>query len=236
MNTSDNILRWYAIFQLVSLESIDSFLPEMGLNFFCSEQLRPIARSFFEQYEKRKRTDDELESRILLEQTFDQIAQKMSPETTHQLHQWGLRQFPYEGSSSRSVFLWKTLLRRLARLGNVTSDLIPIAVPEYKVKIIVQTVQDYLGGYLVLAQRIQELETVSRSDFDERIYQTYEQGTSPLDLLIDTIESYRFRKTWEKINKLLTDDEMEMLLQWGKSQAQQMNIPSGSVVLFSCVQ
>lgn len=224
-----DILRWYTIFGLLSMERVEPFLPEMGLNLPNAEAVRLIARRFREQYDQR--IGDEAEDEALIQQIFTQIAQVTNDETAQDLYRWGLQRFPWEGPDDAREHAWTWLLRWLAGLGGREYPPASPTLPESKVKAIIQTVQDHLGDYSVLSDQMEEVERLPKSEWEERVYQSHGRDGSPLNSVESAIEFQRFHKTWKRIKALLNAEEMEALLQWGKSQAEPLGIPLDLVEL-----
>jgi hypothetical protein len=44
--------------------------------------------------------------------------------------------------------------------------------------------------------------------------------------LLGVLNHYLFRKVWENVKAILTDEEMKILLAWGRAQAQKMGLTS----------
>lgn len=225
----DAIFLWHTVFELLSLERARAFWPEMGLSLADphAERVQSVAHSFMEQYQNSK--GGETEYRILLRQTFDQLAHATDQNTAQQLYQWGMYLFSPKGVAPGAAFIWGVLLRHLAGSESKRNDVLPVPLPEHKVNDIIQAVRDHLGDYLLLEQRVEDLGKLPRTESEQIVYQAYEEPCSPLDSLAGAIDHYRLRQTWHKIKSLLSDDEMKVLLEWGKSQARLLGMPDDLV-------
>ncbi len=231
LRRSADILDWETSFTVLSMEQVEPFLAEMGLELRGVEAVRAVARAFLDQFEQLQEQysqppDDSgmlPEDEVLVQRILVRLAEKTDEETAQYLRGWITQHADRPGESS-----WKRLLYRLVRGGKAT----PPALPEDKMATIVESVEYDLGNsYDLLQDRIDEAESLPRSEWEERIYRTYAPGCSPLDEVWKTIGIQRFRSAWKKIHSLLNSEEMEIVLQWGKSQAPRLGISPESLEL-----
>ena len=231
LRKSVDILDWETSLKVLSMERVEPFLAEMGLELRDVKAVRAVARALLDQFEQLQEQysqppDDSgvlPEDEVLVQRILVRLAEVTDEETAQYLSRWITQH-----SDRPREYSWKRLLYWLVRGGKAT----PPALPEDKMAAIVESVEFYLGDSYDLQQdRIDEAESLPRSEWEERIYRTYAPGCSPLDEAWKTIGLQRFRTVWKKINSLLNSEEMEIVLQWGKSQAPRLGISPESLEL-----
>ncbi len=225
INSRDDMSRWYTAFKLLSMESFEPFLPEMGLDVPSSERIRTAARWFMKQY--MKGTGSNEQDIQLLREVFYRIALETSNEVAQQVYEWGMQMDEFDGrlETGGKVFLWGVLFDSLARFNGNEDKVAPLALPEDKTDIVVQAAIRYEKAYHRLKPGLDQVEKSPRSDFDRWISQLYPEGCDPVDTLRAAIRFHKCSQVWQQITDSLSDDEMDALLHWGKAQAQKMNIP-----------
>jgi hypothetical protein len=216
----DEIVNWEMIFDMLSMDRVEPFLPEMGLRLSNVNAIRAIARQFVEQCHLLQ--GDVNLKKILVKKTFTEIGRSIDDSTAQAIYQWGNEIFPV--GTQKGYLYWIMLIGWLAGL---TSRYYPVILPPFdqaKVTAIAQSMQENFGDILILEDRIEKAEQLPRSSWDDIIYNSSEDGFSPLTTASNTIQNYRFFQVWKTIKALLTDDELIILLQWAKEHAPHLQI------------
>jgi hypothetical protein len=235
-----DIIRWDAIFVILSMDLIDPYVEEMGLKINHDQigVVKEIARSFFEQYYQLEDRCAELsaeecyeEQETLIEKTFSQISQMIDEKTEKRIYLWGIEYFQWGGPDGAEESPWMLLLRGLAGLWAGDPLPPPEKINEEKIDAIIQAVNEDLGDWMILCEEFDNLEKKSKTDWEKRVYRTYVPDTSPLDAVMLTIDFYRFQRVWRRIESILSKKEMEALLQWGMSYAHEFHREPESVSL-----
>lgn len=225
------ILSWEKIFMLMSMERVEPFFPEMELVLSPNvlAKIRPIARQFFDEFVVGA---DTRQYQAILERTLEQIEANTNPQTSDLLKHWIQVNTPTDLEQARSIGIWEILLRRFAELShqNEAEMQAPELDPE-KTKMIKHLVQEVLGTYYRgVAERVEELDRLERTEWEEHVYRKYRNlipkevsdVVSPLDTLLESINSHLFRQVWVSVRNLLTPAELGILLDWARVQARNM--------------
>lgn len=216
----DDIARWELLLEMLSMERVVPFLPEMGLRFTNFAVIQLIIRQFLEQVEKTE--EDTEKEKLLLQQTFLKIAEETDNESAQFLFHWGLRKFSSERQGELSH--WALLFRWLAGLSHTQYAIDYPPLDQNKVEAIVQDIREKFVDDINLDQRLEEAEKLHRSNWEEKIYQKSEEDYSPLTLVNICVTEYQTEQILNFIRTLLSNQELETLLQWGRSNAHHFGI------------
>jgi len=230
----DELIHWEMYFQLLSLERVEPFLNELGLKVLDVNAMRTIARHFLEQVQDRNINvnDPEASSQLadgrqMIQDAFEEIAAVMGRQTADDIQQRILEDFSmrYKG-----LFYWSQLLQwELANLSGRENPPEPPAIESNKLQTIVDMIRKEFGDYLEFDKRLEEADSLPKSVWDEYIYKIYEG--EPLITVSVLINDYRTQKVWKFIKTLLTNEDLDVLLQWAKSQAPRLRIKSEKIDL-----
>ena len=215
----DSIIHWELIFEMLSMERAEPFLSEMGLHFLNANIVRSIARQFSEQMEKLQDTRAKIS---LVEHAFARIAQETDPETAQTLRQWGEEQMSRE--NQRRLDRWYPLLWWLAGIPGRQA---PITFPDLeqsKTEAIIQAVHKRFPADDTLYRRLDMPEELPKSDWEKKLIQRQQDGYDPLITVSTYITDYRTLEVWRFIRSILSEQEMQVLLEWGKNNAPKLGI------------
>jgi hypothetical protein len=224
--------RWHLIFMLLSMEKTAQFWSDMGLLTEQTPALREIAQSFVRKYRRiEENTSLSTKERLtqyqeLFQETFERIVHEVNQEAAEIIYKWGINTFQHDPNMDAQAFLWLFLLRRLAGVSGLSFPLIPLKLPAQELEAVKSMVVNHLADFAEIKRRLSEAEQEPLSPWEEQIYRTYTGGASPMDWVESTIVYVKFRATWLDIAKLLGKAELEILLEWGKKQAEAMEMPS----------
>lgn len=236
-------INWDTIFSILSMDLIDPYVSEMGLTVTGSsvEAIKQASRSFFEQYyqlqdqfigmspDKYATYTENVE--VLIGQAYTRISQTTDEQTAQKFYHWVMDFIPFGGPDDVDERRWGSLLRRLAGLYRGEPLTPPSDIHPEKINDIIHAVQQELGDYFILSEEIDNLEKKPKTEWEKRVYQTYEPDTSPLDLVLNVIEFHRFQKTWRRIESILSNSEKDVLLQWGKEHVGDLGVDPESLKL-----
>jgi hypothetical protein len=218
--------KWDSLFVLLSTERVGPFLGDIGLVLPKIKVVRDCARLYIEE---RHRTAAQAEpTDVLVRRAFERITQQADPETAQRLYDWAEGQFHNHDKYYYASFQWLRLLWRLA--GITRANAVPLNLPPAKVEQIKQAVKENYGQeYWELRNQIKQVDQKPMSDWDVYLYKLYRDGvseeTSPLDILDGALSRYRFAKVWEAVTALLTQEQLQILLEWGRAQSVQSGLP-----------
>lgn len=215
--------RWNPLFMLLSMERVEPFFAEMGLDLPNLQAVRECARRLIKEYNDGSGNASWYEA--LLQRTFECISQTAGEEAAGLLYRWAVIQFPYHSDQYYAAHAWERLLRWLG--GIHKGKVLPLALPEDKLVRIKKAVIEQFGDdYRDLRDRIRQVDQQPALGWEEYLYRIYREGgpsdVSPLDILLDAISHYRFTNVWSIVKSILTAGEMQVLLDWGRAQAEQM--------------
>lgn len=219
-----DFLRWHEIFDLLSMDVIDlEIVKAMGLEIETEElnEIRKAARAFFEYYwsdrSQKNLTDEEYEEKIetFMQDIFSQITENLGLEKSRRIYKWGIDYFPSIGPEGAVEFRWDSLLYRYAKFGIVDSISPPKNIPTEKVEAILRIVNENIGKNEQVSVVLEALKKKPRTEWDKRVYRTYEPEHSPITGVEQQIGFHNFQLMWKQIEELLTKEELEALNQWG---------------------
>lgn len=124
--------RWNVIFTLLSMDSVEPYLYEIGLDLPHLVAIRLSARQYLEDDESAEKVAS-LEAYLeqasrLLKIALARIAEATDEETAESLYRWGIEEFIYGGREEGDSYMWGQLLSRLAGVYEKTIDSPPLPV------------------------------------------------------------------------------------------------------------
>jgi hypothetical protein len=224
LRNSLDYLRWKSIFDLLSMDLIDlEIVKAMGLIIEAKElgELRKAARGFFGYYwpdrSHENLTDQEYEEdrENFMQKLFFEISGSLGVEKAERFYQWGIDCFPLDGAERSLEWRWSVLLRRLAGYGAFEPIPTPENIPKNKIKAVIRLIYEYIDKNEHVTEVSEALIEEPRTEWDERVFQSYEFDD---DILISAelqMKFYNFQIMWKQIEELLTKEEIEALHQWG---------------------
>lgn len=222
INSSD-FLRWHSIFDLLSMDAIDlEIVKTMGLEINDLElnEIRKVARIFFEYYWSERSqgnlTNEEYEEKIenFMQDIFSQISENLGLEKAISINKWGIDYFPWDGPEGAVEFRWDLFLARYAKFGAEDAIPPPKNIPKEKVKVILRIVNENTNIKGQTSDVLDALKKKARTEWDQRVYQSYEPEHSPITGLEHQIRFHNFQLMWKQIEEILTNEELESLNQW----------------------
>ena len=93
-----------------------------------------------------------------------------------------------------------------------------------KLEAVIRAIHDHFEDELDLDDRIDQAEALPKSDWDTKIYARNAVGYSQLTTVSNAATEYRFRRAWAEIEELLSNEEIDELVRWAKSQAPELNL------------
>lgn len=231
LESSLDILRWHTIFELFSMEKVEPYIPKMGLDLDNFEEVRQIAHEFIEQFllrgdsyihlsEEQSNKEDEL----MMQHTFQSFSGLFGQETAQKIYWWGKYYFPWHGPDDADKLNWSRLLRQLAGLTEAIPPLPPSPLSQNTLEKMISVIKDELGDYLKLMDEIDALEKKPNTDWEDQIYLWYEKDSSPLVGLLLAIDFHRFQITWRQLKGILSEKELNVVLQWGRANTVNLGI------------
>ncbi len=225
LSNSLDFLRWHVLFELLSLDMIDlEIFKAMGLEIEVRElkEIQKVARAFLEYVWLDKSQDnltdgeylDEME--YFMQDLFSQLAKNLGKEKSSWFYQWGVDYFQFIGTEGVIEFWWRLLLVRYAKFGNDNSMPALETIPKEKIRSMLQIVNDSIIYNEKMEDILETIEKKPRTEWDQRIYQTYEPDYSPLITVSLQIKFHKFQLIWRQIEDILTKEELEALRQWGE--------------------
>ncbi len=221
----ESIARWEIIFEMLSMQRVQPFLAEIGLRVPKTDVLRSIAQQFLEQIEKSGDNIDE--QKELLQHTLAKVAAEINDETAQTLYLWGIGKFALR--SQKGLIVWGLLLHWLAGLSYTSYPVnLPYLDPQ-KVEALISEVREKFADSLSLEQKLEEAERLPKSDWEEKIYRSGEEGYSPLALVSNIITDYRTHQILDFIKISFSEDEIKTLVQWAKDNAPSLGLDEASI-------
>jgi hypothetical protein len=210
------------------MEQTEQFLNEMGLYLSADDivELRVFARNFLEKYVKNN--NEQAAEIEIIDEILQQITQLTSGSIAEKLRKWVIYYFPPNTDNS-SEFIWAIILRRLAGISNNSQPIKYLDLSEDKLNLIVAAIRENIGDYNVLDRKIETVERLPRSEWEQYMYNEYGDDGTPLDIIRDVIDAQRVRKTWHIIASILNEDDLSKFIEWGKLDAKEMNIPDNLI-------
>lgn len=222
--TYEDVADWPPALKVLSLEWVEQFGPAMGLDLGPAQWVvvRKEARRFVEEYSMSQKTVD---TRALLQDTFEEISRQSSGRTTQKLMRWGTSYIRACSQGLRPAFTWGALFRRLADLAATNTHLVGIDLPGDKKRVLTDTIVRLYKEKQSQRNSLDEVESSPPTTWEARLLETYELPSGPYDFVGDVMRWHVFNLAYSKISRLLDDQEMRRLNEWGKKQAAAMGIP-----------
>ncbi len=210
--------RWLSIFQLLSLERVEPYLPMMGLSLEHVKSIREVARKFVvEFYEKR--TQDTLDANLLLVKTFEQISERASNNETQRLYDWGHKIFNYGDSFEQvaRIFLdyWSKAFKLVGQKAKEPGFRIgPLSTSKEA-----EVLQIIRREFLIPAQTsemILFIDDLPKSEWDRQLYSLVDthRVASATDLLYGVILDYRTMRTGQSLRNVMNEKEQTGFAGW----------------------
>lgn len=210
----DQIVTWALIFEMLSIEPVKPFLPEMGLAFLDADLIRTAVRDFIP--EIREFFNDANKTRDLLVQDFLIIERRTSTEVASQLYGWG--KWIYISGKRPGLFPWDILLTWVAGLYSTHVPVVYPLIEQEKLDAIIQSIKNNFSDEMEIYQKIEDAELLPRSQWDKYI-SLGSESYYPLTFASTCITDYKVQRCWNTINLLLTRTELEVFLKWAKENS-----------------
>lgn len=230
-----DIIHWTFIFELLSMERVEPFLPLIGLGMVNAEVMRNIARQFLE--EEKVALDRDAES-ALKNRAFERIAEELGSETANQFIEWGVNDSFIDQSTPYYGHYWTNILSRLA--GVYEERISPPSLSEDTVNQIRQIIRDQLGdSHWELRERIEEMEPIPATPWEEALYKEYQELgdkdhiITPWIHLFTLLSDRGLCHSLRAIRALLSMEEFEIFMAWAIHEAKALGAPT--IELPSCV-
>jgi hypothetical protein len=196
-------------------------LPEMGLHLANVQVVRSLAREFIEELDALP--DSTLEaSTALLQKHLVRIAEATDQQTRDQIYKWATEIASL--GNRRQHFGWPWVLRGLAGVrGRDTPSVMP-NISRDKLEAIARVINDRFRDELDLDDRIDQAEALPKSSWETKVYARSDGSWSPLAGVRGGVTEYRFRLAWTGIVEILSNEEVDELVRWAKSQAPKFNL------------
>lgn len=222
--TYEDVVSWPTALKVISLEWVEHFGSAMGLDLKPAEWVvvREEARRFSEEYWMSENTVD---TRALLQDSFEEITRQSSEHTTRKLMRWGTSYLRASSQGLRPAFTWGALFRRLADLPSTKTPLVPMELTGEKKRMLVEIVVGLYSEKQSQRDSLDEQQSSPPTAWEARLLETYELPSGPYDFVADVMRWHVFNLAYSEIGKLLNDQEMRTLTAWGKKQAAEMGIP-----------
>ncbi len=235
--TQADVIRWHLVLMLVSMDSVTPFLGDMGLQMNEIDILKPYCRMFVQKY--RQIENDAVlstEQRLakyqeLFRVTFAEISRLVSNDIANTLYHWGSVTFQYGSDIDAQAFIWRRLFRRLAEISSLAYQCAELVLSVSKVEMVKKAIKTHLNNFVDLEKRIRSTEREPKSPWDRELFESYTVGASPMDWVLNSIEFVNTMAVWREIHALLNDREILQLLDWGKRQAEIMEMSSENLEL-----
>lgn len=224
----DHVARWETIFELISMDSVDEFLPAMGLQLKRVDELRTEAREFLKSAE-RAGSDIRLEHQIL-QDTLERISAEAGTDEFEVFRQWSENEFPFGESGAEMSFHWQMMLWWLAGVGGRNYPPRQPPLGTEKIKAIVKAVREEFSGIDEMWKRLEEAESAPKSDWDSHVLSKFEEGFNPFQTVDHAVQVHWLRQVWQKLKSELSVDEIELLTQWARRESHHLQIPPDLLV------
>lgn len=230
-----DLIQWRWIFELLSMERIEPYLPSMGIPLINLEVMRDLARQYLEEDDAAQ---DFTEGRAVIHRTFDRIGEALGEETTRELAQWGTDESFTDRRGFRYEHYWTNILSRLAGVYEEAISHPPLS--SETLRVIQEIVQDHLGNsYWMLREQLKEAEQAPQTEWEKRLYEQYNRETpdapnpvTPWIHLLSLLRERALCQTLREIRLRLSRDEFENFFAWARREAQAMK--ADSLELPSC--
>lgn len=210
---------WMRLFELLSLDLVEEFLPRLGLSVANSHALRHATRNCLNEF--RNRSEDVSEWAVeqdqqLLDRAFTSLSEA-SPETAKAVYEYGTGEYIDEDLNGGAAFIWRTVLTRWV-IGEPPLDDPPFEHAKVQVIRVIAASRRELDE---LEEEIERQESRPISSWDQGWYSLRDEelGLTPFDQISELGAFHWFRRAWNDIKSLLTDEEKAKLLDWARSQS-----------------
>jgi len=210
-------ISWNWAFLLLSLDSVDRYWSEFGLDFDNRDDIRLPIREYIEAEQRLSELSQEeyhfsMES-DLINDLLKKIAYTFGDISAEKILGWIEKRFIEADRADRWTTEWLFKFNRLEKYPIITG----IGMDKLAA---LNTLADKISETSdQTATEIEELENEPKSDWDTRQYAIYRKENpdiSPLEILIAYLDHWRFVKNWHKIVDLLTPAELDALELWAK--------------------
>ncbi len=208
--------RWYNIFILLSLDIVKTFHEQMGLGWLPPNFVLMLRWLISENAETPK------EEQVFVHNVFHEMKQLLDPNQEESFHGWATRVFKTVFRDQPQWSAWHILFHRSAYVSSdrllFLGDRLEKILSDFREIVCMKDVR----------QMIDKLNAQPFSSWDLEMYQI--QGfesdgvNDPLDIILETVEIFRFQRFWKLLSLLLSPEEFETLWTHGKDMLCEMNI------------
>lgn len=205
---------------LLSLDRVRQFWDDMDLGFDHRDQVQDAFKHFIAEQQKLDFDNDPDYLKNfsgLLRELFGEIGKIEGEKGVEIIEAW-IESFKRQQKYYSWISCWYAFFIKLDE--NQENVLVRLGIPEEKVEKIAEIARRYViiaGCYL---DKEEAADNEAFTEWDKQQYEIYQRegdNITPLDHL--TLKNKSFFEIWLEITSLLTDEEMEILNQWGQIMA-----------------
>lgn len=228
----EDLPKWHLVFLLLSMEITVDFFEEMKLDIHDPIILAEISKSFVRKYRvienqavKNEKVHFSKYEEIFLK-TYQRIEEELGENEGDTIYSWGTNIFQYGSENSGIIFIWMRLIRQMVGELNQQFPVLHLPFDGEINKLIKQSAKSFLQKTGMTERKITTVEQrKKRSDWENQIFATYTTNASPLDWVNETIVYVNFLDFWKTIKAILSAEEQNDLIEWGRLQAKSMDMP-----------
>lgn len=225
---NDSYLSWIPIFETLSMDQSDEFLKDAGLNLIPPLSLKEICRDFV-----RAKESGILPLKELVAKTLQTLENTLEEQEFHTFLGWAENRYENHHEQNTQAREWVIPFGRLADyFGDENYPLAVLSLPNEKIMSLKIAFLTYVANVYRFRLRECELGKKPLSLWDNHIYSKYNNETSPLGWISNQIIFMNRVLHWQKIEDLLTVDELNILFKWGIEQSKIMGQGVVSLVHF----
>jgi hypothetical protein len=219
-----NLWSWARAISLLSLDLTSAFTEELQIDRFYSERLKGLSRASLPNLSEELIFDEWFRRTAMQAHGFlDKVSEELGLDVMAELVAWmtGTFEGPVPGDLRRAACFLRTLIAEWdAHLGQTG---LPLDRPEHtRYRILVR---DHVSHCDNLEAEIRHTKTILNSDWDRMMDARYGVPDWSETLLWDMTSPDRV--FWEKMAKLLSDQERAELLLWMETRARSECPPYG---------
>lgn len=223
----DLMNRWETVLELLSLDCVQPFLIEMGLDLDDPAAAKAAARKVLIRLDEAP-NEFETKKKILLSPA-EELSNFLNDPDLERILEWGSEKFPSSGVEVGYSWSWKRMLWWLAGIGVKEDPPNPPDLPPETTSRVVRATKEAFPDELGLDERLTEADSAEKTDWDALVYSRYEEGTSPLHAAGQAIQAHRFRKAWSQISSELTDQELQNLWRWAREESSRVQMAPDNI-------
>ncbi|HEX2906876.1 MAG TPA: hypothetical protein VHO69_08455 [Phototrophicaceae bacterium] len=207
---------WLHIFEVLSLDRAVPFLADAGFKMIPSAVLRTICRDCI-----RQRYQSGVDEPKLVKVTLDRIEKECDPDTVKEVQRWASISHDNYRDEYDQMRDWVLLLGILSGYFSTRGfPSVPVNLPDEKIPDLKIGFLTFIADTYKSRLFVCETEKEKLSEWDEYVYGKYPHLCSPLTWLENQI-AFMYRVShWQQIEHLLTEEEFELLGEWGRKQAE----------------